>query len=405
MNTESEGPPLGLGIVGLGVAGAVMVHAAAAHPGVKLRAAADPNAAPREAFARDFNASAYADIRQLCEDPAVDIVYIATPHQFHAAHVMLAAECGKHVIVEKPLALTLEDCDTIIAAVEKHGVHLVVGHTHAFDPAIRMMRQIIARGDLGPLALIAMWNYTNFLYRPRRPEELDTARGGGIVYNQIPHQIDIARLLGGGVVRSVRASAAVLDPERPTEGLSAALLQMDNGATASLVYSGYDHFDSDELHGWIAEAGLPKQPAHGGARRALAQRRGPEASVRADTLSYGAAPFVERPHQPHFGVVVATCAGGDLRPSADGLTIYDRNGARDVPIARKPGVPGRHEVLDDICAAIRTGERPVHDARWGKATVEVALALLQSAREGREITLRHQVPVRAEAGQAASAAE
>ena len=66
--------------------------------------------------------------------------------------------------------------------------------------------------------MINSFNYTNFLYRPRRPEELDTAQGGGILFNQVPHQIDIARLLGGGLVRSVRAQTTVLDPARPTEG-------------------------------------------------------------------------------------------------------------------------------------------------------------------------------------------
>ena len=157
---------------------------------------ADPHPGPREAFARDHNARAYADVQMLVADPAVQVVYIATPHQFHAPHAILAAEHGKHIILEKPMALTLADCDAIIAAVERHKVHLIVGHTHAFDPAVRLMRDIIARGELGRLGLIHSFNYTNYLYRPRRPEELDTAQGGGILFNQVPHQIDTARLLG-----------------------------------------------------------------------------------------------------------------------------------------------------------------------------------------------------------------
>src|SRR6185437_14380175 len=156
--------PLALGVIGLGMAGAVMVRAAARHPGVVLTAAAEPHAAPREAFGRDFNARTYADARALCEDPAVEAVYIATPHQFHAPHAVLAAQRGKHVILEKPMALTLADCDAIIEAVERHKVHLIVGHTHAFDPAVRLMREIIARGELGRLGMILSFNYTNFLY-------------------------------------------------------------------------------------------------------------------------------------------------------------------------------------------------------------------------------------------------
>src|SRR5258707_15717889 len=86
--------------------------------------------------------------------PAVSVVYIATPHQYHAEHAVLAAQHGKHVILEKPMALTLAGCDAILAAVERHKVHLIVGHTHAFDPAMRAMRDIIARGELGKLGLI-----------------------------------------------------------------------------------------------------------------------------------------------------------------------------------------------------------------------------------------------------------
>ena len=136
------------------MAGAVMVQAAAAHSGYALRAAADPHPAPREAFARDFNASAYADMKELCADKAVEVIYIATPHQFHAPHAIMAAEHGKHVILEKPMALTLADCDAIIAAVERNKVQLIVGHTHAFDPEVRAMRGMIASGELGRLGMI-----------------------------------------------------------------------------------------------------------------------------------------------------------------------------------------------------------------------------------------------------------
>src|SRR5262245_5251399 len=312
-----QGAPIGLGVAGLGMAGAVMVQAAAAHEGFVLRAAADPHAAPRAAFARDFNAGAYEDIAALCADPAVEVVYIATPHQFHAEHATLAAQAGKHIILEKPMALTLAECDTIVAAVEHAGVHLIVGHTHAFDPAVRAMRDIISRGELGRLGMIATWNYTNFLYRPRRSEELDTARGGGILFNQVPHQIDTVRLLAGGRVRSVRAQVQVLDPERPTEGACNALVTFEDGAAASLVYSCYDFFDSDEWHGWISERGAVKQAAHGAARRSLAQGQD-ETKLRTENYAYGAQASLPA-HQPHFGLIIVTCAKGDMRTSGDGL--------------------------------------------------------------------------------------
>ena len=384
---------LRLGVIGLGMAGAMMVRAAARHDGVVLAAAADPHAGPRDAFARDFNARAYADASALVEDKAVEAVYVATPHQFHAEHAIMAAERGKHVILEKPMALTLADCDRIIAAVERAKVQLIVGHTHAFDPAVRAMRGLIASGELGALGMLASWNYTNYLYRPRRPEELDTSKGGGILFNQVPHQIDTIRLLGGGLVRSVRAQVGVLDPARPTEANCAAFLEFADGVPATLVYSGYDFFDTDELHFWISERGSPKEPAHGVARRALGARTGEEAGLRTLTAGYGSKDEGEPPHQPHFGVTVATCARGDLRASADGVFVYGEDGKREVALPGGGRYSGRHNVLDDLRAAIATGRGPVHDGRWGKATLEVALAVQQSARERREVALVHQVAV------------
>lgn len=385
--SSSATKPVALGIVGLGMAGAVMVQAAAAHEGVRLVAGADPQPAPREAFVRDFAGRAYDDVRVLCESDEVEAVYIATPHQFHRDHAIMAARAGKHVIVEKPLALTLEDCDAIVEAVDRAGVTLIVGHTHGFDPAVRRMREMIRSGEVGPLGLVAMWNYTNFLYRPRRPEELDTSKGGGILFNQVPHQIDTVRVLGGEI-RNVRAITRRLDPTRPTEGLAAVLLELENGAAASLVYSGYDHFDADEFHFGIAESGAPKpMDQHGAARRALAQRRDDESVLRTKTFALGARAYAVPDHQPHFGAMVVTCAEADLRASRDGVLVYGLDGVREIELPKRSGIPGRREVLDDLVAAVRQGQAPLQDARWGRATLEAVLAIQESARTGEVVRL------------------
>ena len=76
----------------------------------------------------------------------------------------------------------------MIEAVDRTGVKLIIGHTHSYDPAVRTLREVIVSGELGKLGMINTWNYTNFLYRPRRPEELDTSLGGGILFNQVSHQ-------------------------------------------------------------------------------------------------------------------------------------------------------------------------------------------------------------------------
>src|SRR5712692_7160324 len=102
--------PLRIGVIGLGRAATSMLPSLVAHPQVRVVAAADPRPEAREHFAAQFQADAYPDPEPLVRRPDVDAVYIATPHQLHAEHVLLAASHGKHAICEKPMALTLEDC-------------------------------------------------------------------------------------------------------------------------------------------------------------------------------------------------------------------------------------------------------------------------------------------------------
>ncbi|MBV8087095.1 MAG: Gfo/Idh/MocA family oxidoreductase [Chloroflexi bacterium] len=376
-----------------------MLPSLMAHPEVEIVGAADTRPEALDAFERGFKGAVYLDAEDLMRDPGVEAVYIATPHQFHRDHVLMACQHGKHAIVEKPMALTIEDCDAMNAAVEGSGIRLVVGHTHSFDPPVLEMRRIIREGRLGPVRMINTWNYTDFLYRPRRPEELDTRLGGGIIFNQVPHQVDTVRLLGGGLCRSVRSMTGVWDGARATEGAHSTFLDFEDGAAATIVYSGYDHFDGAEFHEWVGEGGRRSTPSHAGARRALAAITGAEADAKAAT-GYGgpkrrswAAVDEERWH-PHFGTIVVSCDGGDLRTSPRGVILYDNDGKREVPVPLGRATPDKGRVVDELVEAVNGGGPNVHDGRWGEATLEVCLAILQSGRERGEIALSHQVPVR-----------
>lgn len=384
-----------IGVIGLGMAGAAMIPAIEAHPDFILAGAADLNPELRARFARDHSSNINASATDLIRRDDIDAVYIATPHQLHREHVVLAAENGKHAIVEKPMALSLDDCDEMIAASSLNGIALVVGHTHSFDPAIRKMSDLIASGEVGRLSMVAMWNYTDFIYRPRRPEELDTSRGGGILFNQIPHQVDIARLLAQSEVRRVRAMADVLDSSRPTEGSCMAMLSFADGAAASLVYSGYDRFDSDELHGWIGESGQPKIANHGSTRRALAAMHtsGEEAQARSQRYGYGGdrkwGPQPgQRWHQPHFGTLIVSCEKADMRQSADGVLLYSADGVREIEVPFINDRPGRSDVLDELYGAVANGILPVHDGRFARGTLEVCLAIQESSRKRSEVALQ-----------------
>ena len=366
------------------------------HPKIELVAAADPRDEARARFAAEYGGLAYPSVDALCADADIDAVYVATPHEFHAENAITAARNGKHVLVEKPMALSLEECHAMIEAARNSGVHLVVGHSHSFDAPIARTRELIAAGTFGSLRMITAVQFTDFLYRPRRPEELAPAAGGGVVLNQAPHHVDIARLLGGGMVKSVRALTGAWDRERPVEGAYSALLAFANGAFATLTYSGYAHFDSDEFAGWIAESGYPKKEDEYGATRALlAGTKSPaEELALKNARNYGRRGFrfrlSPRVHQ-HFGLMIASCDRADLRPGPKGITIYgdDTRSFEPVPI---PAIP-RSEVIEELHAAIFEGKKPLHSGEWSLATMEVCLAMQQSAREGREIQLKHQVAV------------
>ncbi|HKU87857.1 MAG TPA: Gfo/Idh/MocA family oxidoreductase [Casimicrobiaceae bacterium] len=382
------------GVAGLGRAFTLMLPTFVRDPRVRLVAAADPRPEARERFVAELGARAHASVDALCRDADVDVIYVATPHGLHAEHAVLAARNGKHVLVEKPMALSVGDCTRMIEAAHAAGVQLCVGHSHSYDAPVRRTRDIIDSGAFGSVRMIQALYYTDFLYRPRRPEELDTARGGGAVWNQAAHQVDIARLLGGGRVAHVRALTGNWDPARNTEGAYAALLAFEGGAFASLTYNGYGLFDSDEFCGWTSELGMSKEASgHGTARRGLRDLGDPAAELSLkQARNYGGPAYrssdAPRTHE-HFGTFIVSCDGADLRPMPDGVMVYEGRGARFEALP-PPSIP-RREVIDEVHRAIATGTPPLHDGRWARATLEVCAAMLESARTGRDVPLVHQL--------------
>jgi len=206
---------LRLGVAGLGRGFTVMLPTLARDPRVTLVAAADPRPEARALFATEFNARTYDSVEALCADQGVEVVYVATPHQYHAAHTAVAANAGKHVLVEKPMAISLAECEAMIAAAHKAGVHLIVGHSHSFDAPIAHTRKLIESGKFGAVRMITTFNYTDFLNRPRRAEELDTTQGGGVIFSQAAHQVDIVRVLAGGLRRASAPSPVSGTPAGP----------------------------------------------------------------------------------------------------------------------------------------------------------------------------------------------
>ncbi|WP_250454016.1 Gfo/Idh/MocA family oxidoreductase [Caballeronia sp. ATUFL_M2_KS44] len=382
-----------LGIVGLGRAFSLMLPTFLADTRVQLVAACDPRATARAQFEADFDAPSFDDIDALARRPDIDAIYIASPHQFHAVHTRVAAAHGKHVLVEKPMALSLAECDDMIDACRVANVHLIVGHCHSFDTPYLRTRELIASGAFGAVRMIHALNYTDYLYRPRRPEELNTEEGGGAVFSQAAHQVDIVRMLAGSRATRIRAAVGRWDAKRPTEGAYTATLWFENGAFATLCYNGYAHFDSDEWTGWIGEMGQRRNAdEYGVARRKLSQATSSDDEARLKAAgTYGGnaytpvSPMADARRHQHFGPLIVSCERGDLRPLPHQIVVYGDE-RRECIELDAPSVP-RAEVIDELIGAVHGGIAPLHDGEWARGTLEICLAMLRSNAESRDVLI------------------
>lgn len=380
-----------IGIVGLGAAGRAFIPAIQAHPGLRLVAVADPVAQVRHSVTTELGVTAYESLQDMLGHPGLDAVYIATPTDLHPEHVALACAAKKHVLVEKPMATNIEQAGMMIAAAEQAGVRLVVGHSHSYDLPIKRMRELIAGGTLGRVRMVNTWCFTDWIYRPRRPEELDAALGGGVTYRQGSHQFDIIRLLCGGMVKSVRARTFDWDSDRRAIGAHVAYLDFVDGSAATAVYNGYGRFSSMDLCFNVGEWGFMQPPES----RQPVPRRSPDSTPEAELLekqkrAKNAIPG-SAPYQPFFGITLVSCDRGDIRQSPRGLYVYTNDGQTEIelPTDQTP----RDLVMAEFHDAI-TGKAPaLHDGKWGLANLEVCAAAIASSGTGLDVLLNHQVPV------------
>ncbi|WP_233146062.1 Gfo/Idh/MocA family protein [Pigmentiphaga sp. NML080357] len=377
--------PVRIGIAGMGAAGRAFIAALQSHPGMHWVAVADPSTEVLAEMAAEHGVAGYASLEELLRHPGLDALYIATPTDLHPAHVALAAEAGKHVLVEKPMSVRIDQARAMIAAADAARVVLMVGHSHSYDLPIREMRKLIAGGEMGNVLMANTWCFTDWVYRPRRPEELDDAQGGGVTYRQGAHQVDVLRLLCGGRVRSVRARAFDADPARPVTGAHAIYLDFEDGPVATAIYNGYAGMPSAELCFGIGEWGHPAgMPA-----RRNAPQVSPEGVLRAKRERARGAIPAAAPNQPFFGLTVVHCERGDIRQSPQGLYIYAEGQRREIVL--RNDLSPRDLAVAEFHDAIRGIAPPLHDGRWGLANLETCAAALESSATRREIFLKHQI--------------
>ena len=185
-DAKTPASELSLGIAGLGVASTMVLPGVEKFPHARIAAAADLRPNALDAFRQAYDARTYDNVEALCADPDLDVIWIATPNQFHCDHTIMAAEHGKHVICTKPMALTIEECGRMCDAADRNGVKLLCGQTYSMSPDIQALWREARSGKLGRLVAINTWLSTDWLLKPRVAEELDEALGGGVVHRHAP---------------------------------------------------------------------------------------------------------------------------------------------------------------------------------------------------------------------------
>lgn len=232
-----------VGIIGVGRTAGGHARAAAAYPGGAVTAVAEIDEAKGRAFAAGLGGIPWhADYRDLCSRADVDAVVVTTPNFLHAPAALAAIAAGKHVLVEKPLALTTAECTALIAAAARAGVRVGVGHHYHHTGPTRAARAALADPDMDlgrPVMAVDVW-HKSFYDPPQRPAWfLDAARGGGMWPMNGSHMID--RLMFSTGLRVLAVRAAVGNPFWGGAATDAghAFLIFEHGFTATVAHAGW----------------------------------------------------------------------------------------------------------------------------------------------------------------------
>ena len=235
-------PPLGLGLVGVGWFGALCLEAYGQMPEIVVVAVADQEVEHARSVAPP-GAHLYEDYGALLRDPAVDIVAINTPPYLHGEMAVQAVEAGKHVFVEKPLAISLDAAVAVVDAARRAGVQLGIDYVLRHHPLHRLAANVVASGVLGGLEHWALENFASAERLGPGHWFWDQARSGGIHVEHGVHFFDLCNQLAGGAPDRVSATE-----QRRTDGrvdrVSAGLRYGDR--LVATFYHSFDRSDREE---------------------------------------------------------------------------------------------------------------------------------------------------------------
>ena len=231
-------------------AGAIASHhfdAIAATDGFEACAVADIDGEKACGIAARYNIAAYRDYREMIRQERPDAAVIALPHFLHKETAVFATEFGCHVMLEKPMALSVAECEAIIEAAKAAKVRVLIGHTQHYMAHNIAARQLVQSGRIGRVVMIHDARHADYFAASRPDWFLEKAKsGGGILANLGTHSIDKIQWLVDSKVRKVNGAVSHYGERGDVEGSGMIYMELENGIVAAVVQSGYQGVPRNE---------------------------------------------------------------------------------------------------------------------------------------------------------------
>jgi predicted dehydrogenase len=357
----------GVGIIGAGRVSRDHVYAIKNIPGLQLIGIADPDEARRTSFAHQHQCDAYADYRQLLARDDIDLILAGVPHWLHAPISLAALNAGKHVMVEKPMAMTIAEGEAMIETADKNGVQLMVGHTQHFFTANIAAKQLIDSGKIGAIVFATQMWYKPFGLPTRQPWMLDRAKGGGMLFMNGAHMVDCLLWFIGSELVAVKGSVTNTIVGQKADDSVIALLQFANGVYATVVHS------------------CSKHPEHPPEQWLTGEIIGAEGRVK--TIPYQGKAWLntEDEYEP-IELEKEAAKEKDIAAFVNTIT----GTPIDAPVAQSiiEEISGVTNEVAAFVTAIESGTEPPISNVHALAVIKALLAIEESARTGREARLR-----------------
>ncbi len=232
---------LKLAIVGTGIIVKNHINAIKAIGGdIQITAVCDINEEKAKEWSTELGVPYFTDYHDIPANVECDAVLLNLPHGLHCEVSIFFLDAGKHVLVEKPMANTVEECDRMIEAAKRNGKKLAVGHIQRFQQSNVFVKQIIESGELGKLCMYSEIRTIDY-FLPDRPKWFTDKKmsGGGIVMNYGAHAFDKLYSTMGANIVSIDASCGNIKNGSSVEGHAQIFVKYDNGVSASITFNGY----------------------------------------------------------------------------------------------------------------------------------------------------------------------